>query len=183
MLGVKKVVWLILAFHYSDAFDIPLFLKLSREKTGDLTMKVIVPQTEQISSNSMEGTRLSMTENEAEIFKTLKHEDLLKNVKYKLLSFILIKGLLDDMKDSAITITWDDTFAGPMKMLFTEKTSMLKSKRHSPLVETESISKLQTCAFSYIIEYGGSNAFINEGVVFFDFQNVPISSHGRHLTN
>lgn len=73
-------------------------------------MKVIVPQIEQISSNSMEGTRLSMTESEAEIFKTLKHEDLLKNVKYELLSFGLIKGLLDEMEDSAITITWDDTF-------------------------------------------------------------------------
>lgn len=51
-----------------------------------------------------------MTESEAEIFKTLKHEDLLKNVKYELLSFGLIKGLLDEMEDSAITITWDDTF-------------------------------------------------------------------------
>lgn len=59
-------------------------------------------------------------------------------------------------------------------MLFTKKNSMLKSWRHPPLVETESTSKLQICAVSYNIQYGGINAFINKRVVFFYFQNVAI---------
>ncbi|CCI10671.1 unnamed protein product [Albugo candida] len=102
MLAGKKLVWLFLAFHYSNASTFNL--KLCPFPEPALHWVVTVPERiDDASENSSGGTTLRLTEDDA---ISLQNSDNVDSYSYHSLSFPAIMAYLDGRPRAAVIIRW-----------------------------------------------------------------------------
>lgn len=155
--SATKLVWPLLALHYSDAYWLPIFIR-DLSDVNSLILKVEVPRTC--------ACKEPMAAKEAEDIKKRIYDEQLQDLKYESFSFGVIKRFLEAKRVKAISIAWDDSFGDRITMAITQKSSI---EGFVPLTSSRILE--ENGAVWYFVKHGNPLAVVaNIAQVRFDFE-------------
>lgn len=171
-MAVKKLVWLYVAFHYSNALTIRLVLD-KIDEVDRSSVKVLIPQPK-TTDNHMKDTLLGLTQADATKIDEFKSLEEAKNeYDYKLFSFNLFKSGWKSSHERNVVMEWAAN--DPFPILTLESTPDVDNREwgnyHSIPNKNNADLRIGPFEFPYHVA-GDQNHLQGDEPVYFDFSDV-----------